>query len=166
MISDDSLIDLRPYGSRRDAHADQAHDRSRSTETESEADRTIRSRWGGDERLISEGWLGVPRLFFITVAALGLTPAETAFVLHLMSFKWSKANPFPSHRLLANRLGVSPKQIQKYARQLEEKGLLRRIARREEATGDRTSNAFDLQPLFDSMVRVSKEMAITGRKYR
>jgi len=126
---------------------------------------SIRYRWGGDERVIEGGFLAVPRSFFFSAASLGLTPAESAFVLQLMSFKWSEEDPYPGYDLLAQRLGVSPKQARKYAQQLEDKGLLRRIPRFDAGTGDRTSNAFDLQPLFRGLAR-AVTLSKTGGKSR
>lgn len=133
---------------------------------DSEAARNIRARWGGEKNLLDAGWLGVPRRFFLHVAAMGLTPAETAFVLHVMSFKWSEADPYPSYALLAHRMGVSVKQVQKYANQLRSRGLLVTEPRRDDRTNVRSSNTFNLQPLFDLLGQRIRENPGAGRPMR
>ena len=113
-------------------------------------DKKLGQRWGGHESLFAkpEGWVGVPVAFLRLYGSLKpyqLTVAEAMFVVQVMAYKWSAKAPFPSYGTIAKRMGVSTKMVQRYARQLEEKGYLRRLAR----IG--TSNAFDLQPLFDAL---------------
>jgi hypothetical protein len=120
-------------------------------------DRKLARRWGGHESLFAkpEGWVGVPVTFLRLYGSLTpypLTVAEAMFVIELMGYKWSDKAPFPSYGTIGKRMGVSSKMVQRYARQLEDKGYLKREAR----IG--TSNAFDLQQLFDALaVAVARE---------
>ncbi len=127
-----------------------------------ELDRQVVTRWGGHELLLSRGFIAVPRTFLVYAPKLGLSPSETLFVLALMTFKWTDEDPFPSYKVLAQRVGTSIPQARKLARQLEERHLLRRI-RRDARDGSRSSNAFDLQPLFDRLAVVISESIRSGR---
>jgi hypothetical protein len=125
-------------------------------------DKKLAQRWGGHESLFAkpEGWVGVPAAFLRLYGSLKpyqLTVAEAMFVIEIMAYKWGAKAPFPSYGTIAKRMGVSTKMVQRYARQLEEKGYLRRQAR----IG--TSNAFDLQPLFDALalaITIEKKMEV------
>jgi hypothetical protein len=111
--------------------------------------RSLTTRWGEHPALIEDGWVGVPVSFLTNYGRLiqhgGITTAEAMFVIQLMAFKWDEAEPFPSYETLARRMGVTPKQARRYARNLEEKGFLSRTLR----IGN--TNSFDLQPLFDAL---------------
>lgn len=74
-----------------------------------------------------------------------LSGGEALFVLHLMTFKWEDAVPYPSYRTLAENMGVSEKMVRRYAQSLQKKGYLRRQFRA------RASNAFDLTDLFNAL---------------
>ena len=69
------------------------------------------------------------------------------FVLHLMEFKWDSKDPYPSYKVLAQRMGVSDKLVRRHARSLEEKKYLKRKQRLA------TTNLFDLTPLFDALLQ-------------
>jgi DNA-binding transcriptional MocR family regulator len=62
-----------------------------------------------------------------------------------MEFKWDSNDPYPSYKVLAQRMGVSDKLVRRHAQSLEIKGYLRRKQR----IGD--TNLFDLTPLFDAL---------------
>jgi DNA-binding MarR family transcriptional regulator len=74
-----------------------------------------------------------------------LTSNEALFVLHLMSFKWSEAAPFPTYRRIAGYMGVSDKMVRRYAQSLQRKGYLRRQFR------TMSTNMFDLTDLFNAL---------------
>jgi DNA-binding MarR family transcriptional regulator len=114
----------------------------------SSSERSFSKRWK-HEGLLVDGYLVVPSQFMRLYARLKpypLTVGEAMFVLHLMEFKWSEAAPYPSYRILAERMGCSDKLVRRHARSLEEKKLLRRKQRRA------TTNLFDLTPLFDALL--------------
>ena len=117
---------------------------------------SIVDRWGGDESVLSEGFVAVPRAFLRLAGTLrpSLTPAETLFVIQLMSWKWDERAPFPGYSTVAARMGVSVPYARKIARSLESKKLLRRQARRGQ------TNRFDLTPLFKKLIaRVDDDRA-------
>ena len=119
-------------------------------------DMKLARRWGGHELLFArpDGWVGVPVAFLRLYGSLkpyALTVAEGMFVIELMAFKWGDGAPFPSYATVAKRMGVSTKMVQRYAAQLEGKGYLKRQAR----IG--SSNAFNLQGLFDALAAAIEE---------
>ena len=109
------------------------------------AKHSVVERWGGDESILSEGFVPVPTVF-LRLAGTLLTPAEALFVVQLMSWKWDADAPFPGYRAIADRMGVSVPYTRKIARSLEGKNLLRRQVRRGQ------TNRFDLTPLFKRLV--------------
>jgi DNA-binding MarR family transcriptional regulator len=111
--------------------------------------RSAAARWGKKPELFDHGFLVVPNSFFERYAALGLSTAEALFVLHLMSFKWEDAAPYPTYATLANRMGISDKMVRRYAQSLSKKGYLRRMFQR------RAANRFDLTALFGALSRAT-----------
>lgn len=115
-----------------------------------ETRRELATRWGEHSCFFREGWVGVPVSFLCRygspkMPASGLTASEAMFVLQLMAFKWDNRDPFPSYHTLAERMGITDKQVRRYAQSIEKKGLLERTAR----IG--SSNNFDLSKLFNAL---------------
>lgn len=123
------------------------------TSAPSPTERSFIKRWKHEE-LFTDGFLVVPSLFLRFYARLKpypLTVGEAMFVLHLMEFKWSEAAPYPSYKILAQRMGCSDKLARRHARSLEQKKLLIRRQR------NATTNLFDLTPLFDALLSIVKK---------
>ena len=96
----------------------------------------------------------VPSLLLRGQARLGLNPTQLAIVMQLCDFWWdSERKPFPSKKALAERLRISPRQIQRHLAELEKAGLVRRLERRNRA-GAKVSNSYDL----DGLVKKLKEL--------
>lgn len=116
-------------------------------------DRSFAARWKHPE-LFKNGYIPVPisllKHYRNIKDGVGLTPPELLFVLHLLEFKWTPARPFPSYARLAKNMGVGVKMARRYAKQLEDKGFLRREIRQG------NTNQFDLEPLFDALLVVSE----------
>jgi len=104
-------------------------------------------RWGGLEGTFALGFLVVPIKFLAHYSSLNLTTNEAMFVLQLMTFKWDAADPYPSYAAIARRMGISEKMARRYAKAVEQKGLLRRKFKR------RDTNRFDLSALLDAISR-------------
>src|SRR5689334_8791345 len=102
-------------------------------------------RWGGDGRVLSQGFIPVPRTFLYWAASLQpkrLTPAEMVFIITLVGVKWSKRPPRLSYETLSKRTGMSQVYCRKLAKGLERRGLLQRSRRQGDA------NHFDLSEIF------------------
>jgi DNA-binding MarR family transcriptional regulator len=102
-------------------------------------------RWGGDERVLSLGFIPVPRLFLLWGASLkpkSLTPSEMLFVITLIGVKWSARHPRLSYDAIAARTGLSAEYCRKIAKALDRRGLVKRSRRQGDA------NHFDLTEVF------------------
>jgi hypothetical protein len=69
------------------------------------------------------------------------------FVLQPMSYKWSAENPYPGYKRVAQDMGIMDVYARRVARDLEQKRFLRRLPR------VRSSNEFDLNPLFETLAK-------------
>jgi hypothetical protein len=127
--------------------------------------RSVSERWSpklveGVKNTGLRGYVPVVRTFLRLYHRLGLSAAQALFVIHLLDFKRDANAPFPSYARIARYMGVQAKAVQRYARTLERKGLLRRETRNGE------SNRFDLQPLFERVEELMDdvdELEFTGR---
>ena len=131
-----------------------------SPEPQPKKQRTYADRWQHPE-LLEGGYVVIPSSFLHHYSRLkphGLTHGEALLVIHLMAFKWTADAPFPSYATLARRMGVTAKMAQRYAKQLEQKGCLRRLIR----TGN--TNLFDLTPLFNKLLEVVRADDRRNRK--
>ncbi|HXT17680.1 MAG TPA: hypothetical protein VN706_18720 [Gemmatimonadaceae bacterium] len=102
-------------------------------------------RWGGDERVLAQGFIPVPRLFLLWGASLlpkPLTPAEVLFIITLVGVKWSSRHPRLSYDTIAARTGLSAEYCRKIAKTLDRRGLVKRSRKQGDA------NHFDLTEVF------------------
>lgn len=103
------------------------------------------------------GFCITPSLLMKAQARLGLNPAQFNIVMHLLDQWWSAdRRPWPSKALLAARMGMSPRQIQRHIAELEGAGLIQRIARTKPGKG-KTSNEYDLTGLIQKMKALEPE---------
>ncbi len=113
--------------------------------------RDIAKRW--TPTLVKDGWTPISDFFLRNYARLQppLTSLEAMLVVHLMTYKWDEAAPFPAFKTLAKRMGVSVTAVRARARHLEGKKYLRRIKR----VGG--TNRFDLRPLFAALEKLQAQ---------
>lgn len=84
-----------------------------------------------------------------------LSPVELLVLFHLAATWWkTDEDPFPSMATLANRCGVSQRQVQRAINALDKQGMVRRIRRSN--GGIRASNAYSMAPLVTFLERVAK----------
>lgn len=125
-----------------------------AVEENATVNRKLVNRWGGNDALFTQGFVGVPVSFLRLYSKLrpyALTIGEAMFVVQLMAFKWNNQAPFPAYTTLADRLGTGDKMARRYAKALEEKGYLKRQKR------SGRSNSFDLSPLFEALAKARDE---------
>ncbi len=107
--------------------------------------------------LTPEAFTPIPRAFLEHTNALGLTSSQVMFVIQVMSYRWDRALPHPSQGMLAERMGINTRRVQKLERDLREGGFLL-----VEQRGPRAS-AYDFSLLFlkleevAGLARVSRE---------
>ena len=76
----------------------------------------------------------------------GLNSTEAMFIIHIMSYKWGDDKPFPSLQTIAERMGLSRRQVRNVVKNLENSGYLKRHLR----SRGRTSE-YDVQKLLDKL---------------
>lgn len=138
--------------------------RARATEPAEPATDSPRQKYPLEEQwspaLVTDGHTRIANSFLRRYSQLQfpLTTSEAMFVVHLMSFKWGAAKPYPSLKTIAKRMGVTDTAVRKTARKLEQKGYLHRTMR----TGE--TNEFELKPLFRALEAIASDPADDDRK--
>jgi DNA-binding transcriptional ArsR family regulator len=98
------------------------------TDEKEPSKRKATEKWG--KEVMELNYSIVPSLLLKAQARLGINPTELAIILHLADFWWDKHNnPYPAKSTLADRLGISPRQVQRHIARLEESGFVRREER-------------------------------------
>jgi hypothetical protein len=118
--------------------------------------RKSEQKWGAD--VMARGFCILPSMLFRAQHRLGLNLGQLALVVQIAEFWWEASkNPYPKKETLAARLGISPKQVQRIAKQLEDRGYLKRVRR---VTGrGQTSNGYDLAGLVKKLQELAPEFA-------
>jgi DNA-binding transcriptional ArsR family regulator len=109
------------------------------------ATRASERKWGAP--VMKLGFCIVPSLLLRAQRRLKLNPTQLAVLLQLCDHWWDSAcKPYPSKQTLAERLSLSPRQVQRHIADLEEAGLVQRIERRG-SNGGKLTNTYDLSGL-------------------
>lgn len=94
-------------------------------------------KWGAAWRA---GWTGVPSTLLQRQQALGLDPLDLNILLQLFDHWWQYERlPWPSKATIAERVGCSPRTVQRRITEMEREGLLTR----EKRIGQTTVYHFD-----------------------
>jgi len=102
-------------------------------------------KWG--KAVMELGFCIVPSLLLRAQRRLALNATQLAVLLQLADYWWDVGRkPYPSKKRLGERLGLGPRQVQRYIADLESAGLVRRIERRAAHKGKLT-NEYDLTGL-------------------
>ena len=103
------------------------------------------------------GFCITPSMLMKAQARLGLNPVQFNIVMHLLDQWWSAdRKPWPAKGLLAERMGMSERQIQRQIAEMEGAGLVQRIPRTRPGKG-KTSNEYDLSGLVKKMQALEPE---------
>jgi DNA-binding transcriptional ArsR family regulator len=103
------------------------------------------------------GFCMVPSLLLKAQRRLKITPAQLAVLMHLADISWrAEQNPIPSKALLAERLSVGERQIQRHIAALEKMGYVKRIARTSYHKG-KISNEYELSGLVKRLKEIAPE---------
>ena len=112
-------------------------------------------KWG--KAVMGLGFCIVPSLLLRAQCRLRLTPTQLAVLMHLADYWWDvNRKPYPSKRTLAERLGKSPRQVQRIIAELEAAGLVKRVERRAVHKG-KLSNIYDLSGLVKRLKELEPE---------
>lgn len=99
---------------------------------------------------IAQGVVPLPRIVMDHYALLGVKDREMMWVAHLLAYKWTTADPFPSRKRL--RCEASAKSQQRIAKHLRELGLL--FTTRKYKGGRMVSLIYDLNSLLHNCVAI------------
>ena len=84
--------------------------------------------------------------------------------MQLCDFWWDgDRKPFPGKKALSERLGLSPRQVQRYIAELEQAGLVQRIERRA-GHGGKLTNIYDLSGLVARLKKLEPEFRAVEEK--
>ena len=140
----------------------------RPTDATTQRARESEKKWG--RKVMALGFCVVPSLLLRAQQRLGLNPTQLAVLMQLCEYWWNRdRKPFPGKKALSQRLGLSPRQIQRYIAELEQAGLVQRIERRASHGGKQT-NFYDLSGLVSRLkelepeFRAAEEKAKAGRQ--
>lgn len=119
------------------------------------AGRASENKWG--KQVMDLGFCIVPSLLLRAQQRLGLNPTQLAVLMQLCDFWWDDARkPHPGKKRLAERLGLSERQVQRYIAELEQAGLVKRIERYA-AHGGKMTNTYDLNGLVERLKKLEPE---------
>ena len=119
------------------------------------ASKASEEKWG--LAVMSMGFCLVPSLLLRAQQRLRLTPTQLAVLLQLCDYWWDeKRKPYPSKETLAQRLGLSARQVQRHIADLEKAGLVMRIERYGQH-GGKLSNTYDLSGLVQRLKELEPE---------
>ena len=127
------------------------------TETAGKKDtrRASEKKWG--KPVVDYGFCIIPSLLLHAQERLGINAVQLNIIMHLADFWWVRERmPYPSKAVLAHRMGLSERQIQRQMVELEEAGLVGRVQRTRPGRG-KTTNAYDLTGLVKRLQELEPE---------
>ena len=108
----------------------------------------------------------IPSLLLHAQARLKMTPTHLAIVMHLNDFWWAAdRKPWPAKATLAERMGLSSRQVQRQMAELEKMGLIQRKARHG-PHGGKLSNEYDLSGLVARLKELAPEFKAVEEEAR
>jgi predicted transcriptional regulator len=123
--------------------------------TSTKSAKASEKKWG--KKVMKLGFSIVPSLLLRAQQRLGLNPTQLAVLLQLADYWWdAERKPYPTKKALSERLGIGPRQLQRYIAELEEAGLVKRIARHAAHKG-KQSNYYDLSGLVERLKALEPE---------
>jgi len=107
--------------------------------------------------LISLGFCTVPSILMWAQGRLGLTTEQFTVIMQLADFWWDAGEPpFPTKDLLAGRMGMGARQVQRHLTALEEKGIIKRVPRYR-GPKNQIANGYDMRPLVKKLGALESE---------
>jgi len=119
-------------------------------------------KWGGAEKA---GFQIVPNVIFRAQKHLGLDSVDVVILLNLTLHWWSAASlPFPSPALIANRMGLSKRTVERRIKALEKKKFLKRLRSEVSDDGEPLRRRYELSGLIEHL-DVAASVGLTQRNF-
>lgn len=134
--------------------------RMQTPTTIDQPDYSIIVRFGS--AVLEAGHTSIPTSSSCTTLSLGHT-GELVFMTLCRTLSGRKGNPHPSLATIAQRMGVSRRQVRTYAAGLKAKGLLRVDERVHPERGE-PSSVYDFTPLLEAVVRLDGDDGVPPGK--
>jgi DNA-binding transcriptional regulator YhcF (GntR family) len=116
---------------------------------------TSQKKWG--KETIKLGFCVIPSLLLRAQKRLGLSPTQLNILLIIIDHWWKPSeHPFPSKKTVAEKISISPRQVQRQITELESRGYIRRVTRYR-GDGGKSSNGYDLSGLVNELKRMAPE---------
>jgi len=116
-------------------------------------------------RAIDLGFQMLPDVLVKNQARLMLDPQDLVIIINLLMHWWDADElPFPRLSLIADRMGVSPRTVERRIKDLEKRGLIRRLAAKRNSR-DLVVREFDMSGLIKMLERlVDADPAVDARR--
>jgi hypothetical protein len=106
-------------------------------------------KWDGAEKA---GFQLVPNVLFRAQKHLGLDSVDVVILLNLTLHWWSATNlPFPSPAMIANRMGLSRRTVERRIQALEKRKFLRRLPWQVNAEGEPQRRRYELSGFIERL---------------
>ena len=121
-----------------------------------------REKWGAS---LYAGFQIIPNVLFRCQKLLGLDPVEVVVLLNITTHWWEREDlPHPRPSVIAKRMNVSTRTVERHIVALQRKGFLRRLTPRKK--GGRMVRPFDLGGLVEKLKAVSTVNLVRRRMDR
>ena len=98
------------------------------------------------DQIMQAGFTAVPNLLLNHYVALGISPTELVFIVHIWQYWWNAQDPYPALRTVGEKMGKDLRTARRYAEALKTKELL--IVRERSAPGKgQITSEYDFAPL-------------------
>ena len=119
-------------------------------ETKKDEDLTkIQRKFGKYAAILGDGWTVFPNAILRYATELKLTPQEIVLILNVLSFQHTERKPYPSNKVIAERMGIKTRRLQKITEPLKDKEG-KGILRRGDDKGHRS--IWDFSPLYEKLL--------------
>jgi Helix-turn-helix domain len=99
--------------------------KSNSSKQAAQTSGVLERKWG--RTLVEAGWLGFPSVILQRQKDLGLDAIDINILFHLADHWWQPDNPpFPGKQTIADRIGITPRTVQRRIAALESMHLIER----------------------------------------
>jgi len=113
-------------------------------------------KWG--HAVMQHGYCIYPSILLQAQSRLGVNAQEMVVLLQLAEHWWrADSKVFPKKEIIAERVGLSTRQVQRHIQRLEELKLVQRVERYR--SGLRTSNEYDLKGLVSKLKSIEPDIA-------